>query len=507
MRGVRRKASRMGTSMSVHQPRLLYALSAFLLFATAPAFALSIKLTPTFDHPGAKIAVSGKGFAAHAVIDIYFDGTDELLATANARGKFKKHSFKVPADADPGEHWVTAVERGDGRGAQAQFLVSASWVEFNYQPRGGRSNPYGSILSTRNLDRLSKRWEVSTVGGIESAPAVVDGVVYLSSNSTLYALAADAGTTLWTADIHGAGIPEPSPAVVDGVVYIAGGGITQALDAGSGAPIWSVQNGSNRSSPTVDGGVVYIGSSDHKIYALDAATGAVLWATAMSGDIASAPAVSGGKVYVGSTGGELDALDAETGEILWSAPTGNGIFSSPAVVDGTVYAGSTDYNLYAFDANTGATRWSAYTDAPVLSSPAVANGIVYIGSRNRTLSAYDARNGAGLWAATFGDEVDSSPAVANGVVYIGSLDHNIYALDALTGAKLWSAQTGSFIEYASPTVSDGVVYIGSLDQKLYAYALDGGDNAVYARRHTEPPSFASLHPNLRLKPESTGRNP
>src|SRR5205814_1170107 len=139
-----------GDSMSVHQPRLLLCLCTLMVFGVAPAFALSIKLTPTLDHPGAKIAVSGKGFGAHAVIDIYFDATDELVVAANGRGKFKKHSFEVPADADPGEHWVTAVDRGDGRGAQTQFLVRASWVEFNYRPRGGRNNPYESIPSTKN---------------------------------------------------------------------------------------------------------------------------------------------------------------------------------------------------------------------------------------------------------------------------------------------------------------------------------------------------------------------
>jgi len=491
------------------QPRLLTALSAFVLFAAAPALALSIKLTPTFDHPGAKIAVSGKGFGANAVIDIYFDTTDELVVTANARGRFKKHSFRIPADAGPGEHWVSAVERNDGRGAQKRFLVSASWAERGYDSRGRRNNPYETILSPDNVDRLGKLWVAQTASGIESAPAVVDGIVYLASGGILYALSVDGGAQLWAASINGAGIPESSPAVIDGIVYVGSGdGKVYAFDAKTGAAIWSVQTtGAIRSSPAVVNGVIYIGTEDGTVHALDAATGAILWVTKLADlGVASSPAVANGMVYVGTGRNSVDGLDADTGAIVWSAPTGGGILSSAATADGMVYIGSSDYYLYAFDAKTGATRWSAYTGSPVYSSPAVANDIVYVGSQNRVLLAFDARTGAPLWGASFGAEVYSSPTVANGVVYISSLDRNIYALDALTGAQLWSAPTGS-IEYASPSISDGILYMGSEDQKLYAFALDGGRNGAYRGRHTTPPSFASLHRNFHLKPESIGRNP
>lgn len=493
--------------MPGYRPHLFSVLSALVLFAPAPAIALAIKLTPTFDHPGATVAVAGSGFQPYAVIDVYFDTTDELVVTANANGSFLKRAFQVPADASPGQHWVTAVERNDGKGAQRPFLVSASWAERGYDSRGRRSNRYESVLAANNVDRLAKLWAVQTGGGIESTPAVVDGTVYLSSNATLYAFRTDTGALRWTADIHGSGIPEPSPAVANGVVYAAGGGIVQALNAQTGAAIWSVQNGSNRSSPTVVGGVLYIGSSDRNVYALDAATGTVLWtAGPLDTEVVSTPAVAGGKVYVGSVSGPLYALDADTGEVLWQAPVLAGTFSSPAVADGIVYIGSD--NLYAFDAGTGATLWTGYTGAPVLSSPAVADGIVYAGSRDRALYAFDARKGGDpLWGAKFGGEIDSSPAVANGVVYVGSEDYNVYALDAVTGAQLWSAQTGSFIEYASPAVSDGVIYIGSLDQKLYAYALDGGKNAAFRHKRAHPPSFDSLRPDLHLKPEIPGRNP
>src|SRR5260370_11106952 len=75
--------------------------------------------------------------------------------------------------------------------------------------------------------------------------------------------------------------------------------------------------------------------------------------TAITGDrIYSTPAVVNGVVYVGSWDHKLYALNATTGTTLWTATTGDYIQSSPAVVNGIVYVGSYDGKLYAFNAAT-----------------------------------------------------------------------------------------------------------------------------------------------------------
>ena len=63
----------------------------------------------------------------------------------------------------------------------------------------------------------------------------------------------------------------------------------------------------------------------------------------------SSPAVVAGVVYVGSGDSYVYALDADSGELRWRYSTGNGVFSSPAVVDGVVYVGSDDGYVYALD--------------------------------------------------------------------------------------------------------------------------------------------------------------
>ena len=62
----------------------------------------------------------------------------------------------------------------------------------------------------------------------------------------------------------------------------------------------------------------------------------------------SSPAVANGVVYVGSIDDNVYALNAATGAKLWGYTTGSYVDSSPAVANGVVYVGSYDHNLYAF---------------------------------------------------------------------------------------------------------------------------------------------------------------
>jgi hypothetical protein len=91
--------------------------------------------------------------------------------------------------------------------------------------------------------------------------------------------------------------------------------------------------------------------------------------------------VAGGTVFVGADDAKLYAVDAATGAVRWTATTGAALtVSSPAVADGRVFVGSPDQKLYAFDAATGAQLWNTSTGAAVEAPPTVADGVVYAAS-------------------------------------------------------------------------------------------------------------------------------
>jgi len=341
---------------------------------------------------------------------------------------------------------------------------------FGINPQHTHFNSSEQTLDPSNVSRLVLYWTATTNGNIYSSPAVVDGIVYITSEK-LYAFDATTGQTLWSMPTGGGS--SSSPAVANGVVYVGSGvNNTQlyAFNATTGKPLWSAPTSAIQSSPTVVDGVVYVGSVDKNLYAFNATTGAVLWSAPTAGPIYCSPAVANGVVYIGSYNSNLYAFNASTGAVLWPVPTLSNDLSdsSPAVVNGIVYIASA--KLYAFNTTTGKLLWSASIGSGTQSSPAVANGVVYIGSGDNNLYGFNATTGKLLWSAPTGGGVFSSPTVANGVVYVGSYDAKLHAFNATTGAALWSATTGGFIT-GGPAVLNGVVYVGTSDHLLYAFHL------------------------------------
>ena len=115
----------------------------------------------------------------------------------------------------------------------------------------------------------------------------------------------------------------------------------------------------------------------------------ILWKFETGGDVNSSPSVVGGVVYFGSGDGNLYALDSKTGKEKWRFETGDVVFSSPSVVGGVVYFGSVDNNLYALDSKTGKEKWRFETGSYVYSSPSVVGGVVYFGSEDNYLYAVE----------------------------------------------------------------------------------------------------------------------
>ncbi len=227
------------------------------------------------------------------------------------------------------------------------------------------------------------------------------------------------------------------------------------------------------SSPAVEAGVVYIGSNDHDLYAIDAVSGAERWRYPTDESVTSSPAVDSGMVYVGCNDTYLHAVDAATGQRRWRFHTGAAMHSSPSVVDGVVYIGCRDHKLYAVDAVTGLERWHFIGGDWFNSSPAVVGGGVYIGCRDHNIYGLDVRTGKERWRHATGSTVDSSPTVSGGMLWIGADDHSVYALSTRDGTPTWqfTAQDGVV---STPTVVDSVLYVGSDDGNLYALDADTG---------------------------------
>jgi outer membrane protein assembly factor BamB len=447
----------------------------------APSITLSKKSGP----PTSQILVSGRGFEPNVGVDIFFDTKDKALVVTNDKGEFDKAGIQVPRSARPGKYWVSAIERNNDKGAQEPFLVRTDWPTFGFNDHHSGENPYENILGPGNVANLSIRW-MSFNGGAGLPPAIYHGLAYsVSGDGVVYAMNASTGTQVWT---YSVGVfLSSSPAIVDGVVYFTSNygfpANVYALDASTGALQWKLSIGSqSTSSPVVVDGALYVGSEDGALYALNARKGTLNWKYQTGGDVDSSPAVANGVVYVGSWDTNLYALNATTGALLWKYPTQGEVNSSPAVVDGVVYFGSDDGNVYALDAGTGVLLWRFTTEGSVDSSPAVANGLVFVGSNYSSLYALNASEGTVRWVGRYpsGWGVPDGPVVANGVVYVSVITNDFLiwvldARDAATGDRFWEYTDGSII--SAPVVANGLLYANSASEgglgSLYAFGLGG----------------------------------
>lgn len=241
---------------------------------------------------------------------------------------------------------------------------------------------------------------------------------------------------------------------------------------------WSYPtDGTVSSRPVVVNGVVYVGSGDGKVYALDASTGATRWSFQTGTSIDYDLAVTDGTVYAANSAGKTVALDAATGRQLWSRRIG--AQDGPVVAERSVYIWAEDSEVVALDAATGKEQWRFRLDGAVLEDrfarllprPVVAGGVVYIGGDHGMVYALDAGSGAQRWLFRPGKpEARMELVVTRKVVYASSTDGKVYALDAATGAARWSSRLDSSIFYPLVVAGD-VVYLDGRSERA-TYALD-----------------------------------
>lgn len=129
------------------------------------------------------------------------------------------------------------------------------------------------------------------------------------------------------------------------------GTLTEMADSQT-LPEWTFDGADDaiRTTPVASRHIVYFGSWDGSLYAVNRASGERKWSHAIGARINSTPAITAGTLYFGSDDGYVYAVDAQTGEREWSFGTGGEVVSSPAVVEGSVYVGSNDGSVYALAA-------------------------------------------------------------------------------------------------------------------------------------------------------------
>jgi len=229
----------------------------------------------------------------------------------------------------------------------------------------------------------------------------------------------------------------------------------------------------------------------------------LLWKFKTSGEVKSSPAIrlagkpsiDNGLVFVGSADANIYAIELENGHQVWAYKTGDVVEAGPCVVESSVFVGSSDDFLYALDAKTGQLKWKYQTGGKIMGAANWAfspdgRGIwILVGSYDNKLHCVDSANGEVVWTYETGSYVNGSPAVSEGKIAFGGCDARIYVVSVSDGKMLTQIDSGSYIA-GSAALVEGRVYVGNYDNVLICGDIATGE-VVWKYTGGTSPIFSS----------------
>jgi outer membrane protein assembly factor BamB len=268
--------------------------------------------------------------------------------------------------------------------------------------------------------------------------------------------------------------------------------------------LWRYHTGAIESSPLLVNNLLYFGSWNHNVYALDVSERRkprLRWKFHADNEVNGSPAYGGGLVYFGSNSGSLYAVNARTGRLVWHSGSYSRFgrreqfYATPTVAYGRVYASNTDGTVYAFGARTGHLLWANHVGSYVYTAPAVWNRKIYVGTYDGHFLALNAATGSTVWRHEAPAAIHGAPTVLSGIVYFSTCPtcgshgsrsakrgpRGTFGLDANTGRLVWRFTDGQY----SPVVADSErIYVTG---RTHVYGFEPLRKHKAAKREPKPP--------------------
>ncbi len=344
----------------------------------------------------------------------------------------------------------------------ALSVSGADWPQWRGPQRNGIS-PESGLLKEWPKEGPKLAWKVSDIGSGYSTPAVVGDRLYLLSNEGLekelvVALAVADGKKVWSTPIGKVGNPKQNPS------YPAA-----------------------RSTPTIDGDLLYALGSDGDLACLEVSSGKVHWQKSLRTDFggspgewayAESPLVDGQAVICtpGGSNATLVSLNKKTGDVIWKSavpPGDQAAYSSAIIVEaGGVkqYVQLLQKGLVGVEATSGKFLWRY--GKPVsrfnanIPTPLASDGYIYTASAGTGAGLIQLKTANGKIEPTQVYFESKLPSAIGGAIKLseylyGTTGQGLLCLEFTTGRIKWEER------------AIGAASLCCADQRLYLHGENG----------------------------------
>jgi outer membrane protein assembly factor BamB len=268
-------------------------------------------------------------------------------------------------------------------------------------------------------------------------------------------------------------------------------------------------------SPAYADGLVFAADRRGRVSALNIDNGRRVWRTDVSPERPSLlsrtpPArVSGGLVvregvlYFGTENGQMFALEADSGDIKWEVKVPGEVISAPVIDEGLVVAHLGNGTVVALNEENGEEVWRHDDEVPPLSlrgssTPAIAAGGVIVGTNNGRAAVLILENGQMAWdervvAPSGGSDlermvdIDASPVVRGENIYMLAFNGELVALDLRSGEVNWRRD---YAGYRTPQVTGTRIFLTTQESHVVGLERNNGNerwrnNDLYGRSLTQ----------------------
>lgn len=365
-----------------------------------------------------------------------------------------------------------------------QFMGDSSFSRFSAGPAPSTSD----ILWKANMSN------------IQSYIAAFNGMVFVTTNTSVLALNRDTGDAIWSTNVPMNGTWPVAYKLDDTHMLVE----SSCLDIQTGRILWTstdfcADTGNFNANVYSPEEKMFFLKVNAYVQAWDfsdlSKPPTYAWMTFVPGGgrVGSGVTYGGGKVFPGSFQDLQMAIDAKTGKVLWTTRTKTPMIFSGSYYQGKFLRGGTDDNtMYCFDAENGNILWTynANSNGYFTSGTAVAYGIVYEANKDGNIYAININNGSLAWkyqgpgAMLF----PGLPTVADGKVYVTSGQNAQYGdnsgasefacIDALTGKLIWKLPIEAYAPRESVAIAYGILYLIPGDVTKAVDSTSGSEYAI-----------------------------